>query len=235
MIDLDFRVERGRFTLEAKVQTRARVTGLIGPSGSGKTTLLNALLGVLRPSSGRIEILGDRVLYDSKQHLNVPIEKRRLGVIFQENLLFPNLSVRRNLTFGYERTLPSERKLSPQDAFKRTPLHLAAESGSLDMIELLCQRIRLVRARLRFGIDQNNVQRRQVIFKFFEVRGAEFQADDHHGMQQHRSGDHCAEPVFFFHCQHQEPISVGNECAPANLASSFSWMPPKPPLLITRM
>ena len=87
MIDLDFRVERGRFTLEAKVQTRARVTGLIGPSGSGKTTLLNALLGVLRPSSGRIEILGDRVLYDSKQHLNVPIEKRRLGVIFQENLL----------------------------------------------------------------------------------------------------------------------------------------------------
>jgi putative spermidine/putrescine transport system ATP-binding protein len=74
--------------------------GLLGPSGSGKTTLLRAIAGFLRQSSGEIRIGGEAVE-------NVPVEKRQIGMMFQNYALFPNMSVTRNVAFGLEvRKLP---------------------------------------------------------------------------------------------------------------------------------
>ncbi len=72
------------------------VLTVMGPSGAGKSTLLAAIIGTLAPAftlAGRIRIDGDEVT-------GLPTEARRIGILFQEELLFPHLSVGGNLAFG---------------------------------------------------------------------------------------------------------------------------------------
>ena len=90
------------FLLDAQFETRAGVTALLGPSGSGKSSVLAMIAGVLRPHTGLIS-LGDRVLFDAVAGVHLPPEKRRIGVVFQEHLLFPHLSVEGNLKYGLKR------------------------------------------------------------------------------------------------------------------------------------
>ena len=87
------------FQLDAAFATDAAVTALFGPSGSGKTSILSILAGLRRPDAGRIA-LAARVLDDSTASLHTPPEARRIGYVFQDQLLFPHLSVRRNLLYG---------------------------------------------------------------------------------------------------------------------------------------
>ena len=65
----------------------------LGPSGCGKTTTLRALVGFLTPSAGQI-------LVDGKDFVNVPVEKRGIGMVFQSYALFPTMTVYENLAFG---------------------------------------------------------------------------------------------------------------------------------------
>ena len=85
--------------VDVAFETASRATALFGPSGSGKTTLVNMLAGLVRPDRGRI-VLGDEVFFDSKNGIDVPVHRRRIGYVFQEGRLFPHLSVRQNLVFG---------------------------------------------------------------------------------------------------------------------------------------
>ena len=73
--------------------------GVFGPSGAGKTTLLHVLAGLLRPGRGRIALDGE-VLFDGAARMFVPAHRRRIGLVFQDNRLFPHLSVRGNLQFA---------------------------------------------------------------------------------------------------------------------------------------
>ena len=76
--------------------------GLLGPSGSGKTTLLRAVAGFVTPDSGTISFDGERVE-------DVPVHKRRIGMVFQNYALFPNLDVDANIAFGLDvRRVPRE-------------------------------------------------------------------------------------------------------------------------------
>lgn len=88
--------------VEASFASDARVLALFGRSGSGKTTVVNALAGLLPVDQGRIAIDGD-VLFDSARGINVPVERRGVGYVFQDGLLFPHLSVRRNVLYGANR------------------------------------------------------------------------------------------------------------------------------------
>lgn len=72
---------------------------LLGPSGCGKTTLLRVVAGLERPSSGRVSIAGQCVS-DPAARLQVPAEKRRIGMVFQDFALFPHLTVAGNVAFG---------------------------------------------------------------------------------------------------------------------------------------
>jgi len=117
MIELTIRVNRGSFLLEAELSSRDQVTGLMGRSGSGKTTILSALAGVLRPERGNISVLGSPV-FDRSGGVNVAPERRRLGIVFQDNLLFPHLSAGENLLFGYRRVPAAERNSSPEEIFR---------------------------------------------------------------------------------------------------------------------
>ena len=74
---------------------------LLGPSGCGKTTLLRMIAGLETPTEGQIKI-GDRVVFDSKAGINVPPNKRRVGFLFQNYALWPNMTVYQNIAFGLE-------------------------------------------------------------------------------------------------------------------------------------
>ena len=91
------------FSLDFAFEAERGLTALVGPSGSGKTTTLHLIAGLLQPLTGRIA-LGDRVLFDAEARINLPIEQRRVGVVFQDYQLFPHLSVASNLRFGLRRS-----------------------------------------------------------------------------------------------------------------------------------
>ena len=104
MLDLDLAIERRPgFRVEAQVALPlAGVTAIIGRSGSGKSTLLLGLAGLLKPSRGHLRLNG-ATLYDAADGIDLPPERRALGVVFQEGRLFPHLSVRHNLLYGAKR------------------------------------------------------------------------------------------------------------------------------------
>ena len=83
-----------------------KITSIFGPSGSGKTTILAMIAGLKSPAEGRI-VLNDRVLFDQSSNVNIPIHQRRIGVIFQDHLLFPHFNVEKNLLYGFHGRTPS--------------------------------------------------------------------------------------------------------------------------------
>jgi molybdate transport system ATP-binding protein len=100
--DLDARLalRRGDLVLDVALAASAgRVLAVAGPNGAGKTTLLECVAGVTVPDAGRV-VVGDRVLEDSVAAVRVPTEARRVGMVFQDYLLFPHLTVLDNVAFG---------------------------------------------------------------------------------------------------------------------------------------
>ena len=83
------------------------VVALLGPSGVGKTTLLRAIAGLLTPDSGRVELGGQCVVSEGVEQ--VPTERRRIGLVFQDYALFPQMSVAANVGFGLPATAPAHR------------------------------------------------------------------------------------------------------------------------------
>jgi molybdate transport system ATP-binding protein len=99
-LDAQLVVRRGRFVLDAAIAVApGEVVALLGPNGAGKSTALRALAGLLPLSGGRIE-LGGVVLDDPARRVFVPAERRSVGVVFQDYLLFPHLSALDNVAFG---------------------------------------------------------------------------------------------------------------------------------------
>jgi len=93
-------VDLDGFTLDmAMTIDPAQTTAVVGPNGAGKTTLLRALAGLRPLSAGRIDLNG-AVLDDPTAGIYVPPERRPVGVVFQDNLLFPHLDARDNVAFG---------------------------------------------------------------------------------------------------------------------------------------
>ena len=87
------------FTLQVDLSIESGFTVMFGPSGAGKTSLLNCLAGLVAPDQGRI-VLGRRVLFDSARGINMAVEQRRIGYVFQTLALFPHLSVGENVRYG---------------------------------------------------------------------------------------------------------------------------------------
>ncbi len=90
---------QGGFELDVDFCTQEQVVALFGPSGSGKSSILSMLVGFSQPTTGNIR-LGETVLFDSDQGINLPVEKRNVGLVSQDYLLFPHMDVRRNLNYG---------------------------------------------------------------------------------------------------------------------------------------
>jgi molybdate transport system ATP-binding protein len=98
-LEVTIRRQLGATMLAADFAAEAPVVGLFGRSGSGKSSVVNAIAGLLKPEAGRI-VLDGEVLFDARAGIDLPPERRRIGYVFQDALLFPHLSVRRNLLYG---------------------------------------------------------------------------------------------------------------------------------------
>lgn len=106
MIEVAIEKRLGGFALNAAFQSGGGVTALFGRSGSGKSSIVKAIAGLVTPDRGRIRV-GDAVLFDDTT--NVPAERRRAGVVFQDGRLFPHLTVEDNLLYGFRRAVGEKR------------------------------------------------------------------------------------------------------------------------------
>jgi len=97
------------FTLDVELVAPPGITMLFGASGSGKTTLLRCIAGLIRPDQGRLAI-DDRILFDAKNGIDVPVQDRHVGYVFQQAALFPHMSLRDNIGYGLHRLADDERQ-----------------------------------------------------------------------------------------------------------------------------
>jgi molybdate transport system ATP-binding protein len=144
----DLELERPGFVLSVRLRiSPGEVVAVLGPNGAGKSTVLGLLAGLLRPDRGYVELNG-RVLTDTAATLQVPPHGRGIGLLAQEPLLFPHLSVLANVAFG-PRCIGTRRRaahasaqhwLSEVDAAALADRHPAQLSGGQ------AQRIALARA-----------------------------------------------------------------------------------------
>lgn len=87
------------FMLDVSFEMDNELVVLFGPSGSGKTTLFKCISGITEPGDGKISV-GSKGYYDKDQKINLPIQKRNLGYVFQNYTLFPHMNVRKNIEYG---------------------------------------------------------------------------------------------------------------------------------------
>lgn len=130
MLEFDFDHLRGSFHLQAAATLDAGVTGICGPSGCGKSTLLALLAGLQRPRRGLLKLDGEGLL-DTATRRFVPPHRRRIGLVFQDGQLFPHMSVRGNLLYGF-RHLPAVER----DAAWQGGKHPATFESVVQMLEL---------------------------------------------------------------------------------------------------
>ena len=98
-LNLDVTVPRRGFDVELTLAVpRGDVVALVGPSGSGKSTVLRAVAGLDRPVRGRIDC--GETWFDSSRGVDLPAERRSVGLLFQDYALFPHLTVAKNVAFG---------------------------------------------------------------------------------------------------------------------------------------
>lgn len=99
MLEVQIYKKLAEFDLDASFQVNDNILGLMGASGSGKSMTLKCIAGIETPDQGRI-VLNGRVLFDSEKKINVPIQKRNVGYMFQSYALFPNMNVYENISVG---------------------------------------------------------------------------------------------------------------------------------------
>lgn len=86
------------FSIDMQITVSNEIVVLFGPSGSGKTTLLNCIAGLVQPDAGTIK-LNRRMLYQSNKK-QLPVQKRKIGYLFQDYALFPHMTVAKNIHYG---------------------------------------------------------------------------------------------------------------------------------------
>jgi molybdate transport system ATP-binding protein len=119
-LSADLGVQRGDFTLDLGLDIGAgEVVALLGPNGAGKSTALRALAGLLRITSGQIAVR-EQLMAEAASGVHRAPHERPIGVVFQDYLLFPHLTVLDNVAFG-----PLVRGLDKPEARRRAALLLA--------------------------------------------------------------------------------------------------------------
>jgi molybdate transport system ATP-binding protein len=95
-------VPRREFVVEAELSLGRETLALAGPSGAGKSTVLRAIAGLVRPARGRIVVDGE-TWFDGERRIDLPPDRRSVGLVFQDYALFPHMTVRQNIGYGGRR------------------------------------------------------------------------------------------------------------------------------------
>ena len=131
MLSVNISQAFGSFRLETQFEVEeGSITAIFGKSGAGKTSTINAIAGLTRPDVGVIQI-GNTTLFDQNLRINLPIYKRQIGYVFQDDRLFPHMTVRNNLIYG-----------TPKNRDVANSLNLTDITGLLELAPLLERRPR---------------------------------------------------------------------------------------------
>ncbi len=123
---IDVEKKQGNFLLQVNAEVSGERIGIFGQSGSGKSTLVHLISGLLQPKKGEI-FLDDECLFSTAKGVNLSPERRRIAIVFQQAMLFPHLSVKANLLYGYRRCRIENRRIRPEaliDLLQLQPLLL---------------------------------------------------------------------------------------------------------------
>lgn len=115
---VDIEKKLGAFTLHAQFETSGGIMALLGASGSGKSVTLKCIAGIMTPDRGRI-VLDGKTLFDSEARVNLTPQQRRVGYLFQQYALFPNMTVMQNILCGVRSGTKAERRRKVQDSLRR--------------------------------------------------------------------------------------------------------------------
>lgn len=127
LVDIEKRL--GNFMLRSKFEASSGTMALLGASGCGKSVTLRCIAGIMTPDSGRI-VLDGETLFDSEKHIDLTPQQRRVGYLFQQYALFPNMTVAQNIQCGIRtgsraksrRRLPRRSAASGRRVWKRNTL-----------------------------------------------------------------------------------------------------------------
>lgn len=136
---------RAGFALDADFTADQGITVLFGASGSGKTTTLRSIAGMVTPDAGRIS-LGDSVYFDSAARVNLAMQKRRVGFVFQDYLLFPHLTAAENVAYGAKAPHDHDRRRHVAEMLKLVGVDYAAGRRPAELSGGEQQRVALARA-----------------------------------------------------------------------------------------
>ena len=121
---IDLQKQLGKFFVQVNAEVSGERIGIFGASGSGKSTLVHFISGLLQPDRGEI-FLDEECLFSTRKGINISPENRRIAIVFQRPMLFPHLSVKTNLLYGYKRCHSENRRIKPEiliDLLKLQPL-----------------------------------------------------------------------------------------------------------------
>ncbi|MBW2084396.1 MAG: ABC transporter ATP-binding protein [Deltaproteobacteria bacterium] len=124
----DVTLALGSFNISLHVEQGTYLV-LLGPTGTGKTVLLETIAGMHRVDSGNIFI-------DTKEVTNLPPEKRRLGVVYQDYALFPHMTVHENIAFGLRL------RKQPKDLIRQSIREAKGGTGQSSGVTTLCTALR---------------------------------------------------------------------------------------------
>ncbi|HEH5138847.1 TPA: sulfate/molybdate ABC transporter ATP-binding protein [Campylobacter coli] len=142
-IKLPINTAKGKKQLELNTCLKANeITAIFGESGAGKTTLLKIIAGLIKPEFGHIEV-GDELWFDTQKNVNLAIQKRKIGFVFQDYALFPNMSVKENISYAATSKQKAEELLSLMNLENLAKIYPKNLSGGQ------AQRVALARALAR--------------------------------------------------------------------------------------
>lgn len=123
---VDIEKKLGNFQLKVKFEAENETLALLGASGCGKSMTLKCIAGIEKPDRGRI-VLDGVTLFDSEQKINLSVQERRTGLVFQNYALFPNMTVIQNISAGARREKNAAKRSEMVKAFMEN-FHLTPEA-----------------------------------------------------------------------------------------------------------
>lgn len=142
---VDIKKKLQDFSLDVNFEITEGTLALLGESGCGKTITLRCIAGLVKPDEGRI-VLNDRVLFDSEKGINLAIQKRKIGFLFQNYALFPHMTVEENIGYGLKNISKVEKNKIIEETLKITQLQHLRKSYPHQISGGQQQRIALARA-----------------------------------------------------------------------------------------
>ena len=115
---VDIEKKLGSFTLRSQFETDSGTMALLGASGCGKSVTLKCIAGLMTPDKGRI-VLDGETLFDSEQRIDLTPQQRRIGYLFQQYALFPNMTVSQNIQCGIRTGNRAEKQRQASEQLRR--------------------------------------------------------------------------------------------------------------------